>query len=85
LPPNRHQRFLDYLLLEKELATSEPIGLSLNDTLREERLPLPHAQRGIAFLPASEKGYFDALAPDFELILQNGPDLGTRLDEGNYV
>jgi hypothetical protein len=41
---------------------------------------VPHVQRGIAYLPASEKCYFEALAPDFELILQNGPDLGVRLD-----
>jgi glycosyltransferase A (GT-A) superfamily protein (DUF2064 family) len=41
---------------------------------------VPQAQRGIAYLPAAEKGYFDTLAPDFELILQNGPDLGIRLD-----
>jgi hypothetical protein len=40
---------------------------------------------GIAYLPASEKGYFDGLAPDFELILQDGPALGTRLDGEDYV
>jgi glycosyltransferase A (GT-A) superfamily protein (DUF2064 family) len=41
---------------------------------------VPHVQRGIAYLPASEEGYFRALAPDFELILQDGSDLGARLD-----
>ena len=51
----------------------------LQDTLDLMRR-VPHIQRGIAYLPASEKGYFDNLAPDFELILQNGPDLGIRLD-----
>jgi rSAM/selenodomain-associated transferase 1 len=51
----------------------------LQDTLDLMRR-VPHAQRGIAYLPAAEKGYFDALAPDFELILQNGPNLGVRLD-----
>jgi rSAM/selenodomain-associated transferase 1 len=51
----------------------------LRDTLDLMRR-VPHTQRGIAYLPAAEKGYFDALASDFELILQNGPDLGVRLD-----
>jgi rSAM/selenodomain-associated transferase 1 len=51
----------------------------LRDTLDLMRR-VPHVQRGIAYLPASEKDYFDDLAPDFELILQNGPDLGIRLD-----
>jgi rSAM/selenodomain-associated transferase 1 len=51
----------------------------LRDTLNLIRR-VPNVQRGIAYLPASEKAYFDALAPDFELVLQIGPDLGTRLD-----
>ena len=51
----------------------------LQDTLDLMRRVF-QTQRGIAYLPASEKGYFDTLAPDFELILQNGLDLGTRLD-----
>ena len=51
----------------------------LRDTLDLMRR-VPLVQRGIAYLPASDKGYFDALAPDFELILQSGPDLGVRLD-----
>ncbi len=51
----------------------------LRDTLDLMR-QIPDIQRGIAYLPALEKAYFDALAPDFELILQNGPDLGVRLD-----
>ena len=51
----------------------------LRDTLDLMR-QVPNVQRGIVYLPASEKAYFDTLAPDFELILQNGPDLGIRLD-----
>lgn len=51
----------------------------LRDTLDLMRR-VSDAQRGIAYLPATEKNYFDTLAPDFELILQNGPDLGIRLD-----
>jgi len=34
----------------------------------------------IAYLPEGEEDYFRALAPDFELLLQSGPDLGARLD-----
>lgn len=37
-------------------------------------------QRVIAYLPFEAHDYFQHLAPDFELILQNGPDLGSRLD-----
>lgn len=51
----------------------------LRDTLDLMR-QIPNAQRGIAYLPAVEKAYFDALAPDFDLVLQDGPDLGIRLD-----
>jgi rSAM/selenodomain-associated transferase 1 len=51
----------------------------LRDTLDLMRR-VPAVQRGIAYLPASEEDYFRDLAPDFELILQNGSDLGARLD-----
>ncbi len=34
----------------------------------------------IAFLPNGAKAYFQQLAPDFELIQQDGLDLGARLD-----
>lgn len=34
----------------------------------------------LAYLPLGEKGYFAELAPGFELVCQDGPDLGTRLD-----
>ncbi|MCL4302182.1 MAG: TIGR04282 family arsenosugar biosynthesis glycosyltransferase [Anaerolineae bacterium] len=51
----------------------------LGDTLDLIR-QVPAAQPVIAYLPALEKPYFAALAPDFELILQDGPDLGVRLD-----
>lgn len=37
-------------------------------------------QPAIAYLPAEERAYFEALAPDFELIEQEGSDLGVRLD-----
>jgi rSAM/selenodomain-associated transferase 1 len=34
----------------------------------------------LAFLPEDAHGYFRALAPDFDLMPQCGPDLGARLD-----
>lgn len=51
----------------------------LRDTLDLMR-QTPSAQPVIAYLPPSEKTYFAKLAPDFELVLQHGPDLGVRLD-----
>lgn len=51
----------------------------LRDTLDLMR-QVTSVQPVIAYLPPSEKAYFAELAPDFELILQDGPDLGVRLD-----
>lgn len=51
----------------------------LHDTLALIR-QTPNTQPAIAYLPPSEKAYFAKLAPDFELVLQDGPDLGVRLD-----
>jgi uncharacterized protein len=34
----------------------------------------------IAYLPPGEEGYFQALAPDFDLLLQDGADLAERLN-----
>lgn len=51
----------------------------LRDTLELMR-QTPNVQPVIAYLPSSEEAYFAELAPDFELILQDGPDLGVRLD-----
>lgn len=51
----------------------------LYDTLDVMRRALA-VQRVIAYLPFSEQSYFTTLAPDFELLLQEGADLGTRLD-----
>lgn len=50
----------------------------LKDTLSLMR-QVPDTQPIIAFSPAAEKPYFTRLAPDFELILQLGDDLGERL------
>jgi uncharacterized protein len=51
----------------------------LRDTLDLIRR-VPDAQPVIAFLPEDARSYFAALAPDFELLRQEGADLGARLD-----
>ena len=51
----------------------------LNDTLDIIR-QIEQVQPVIAYLPAGAENYFQQLAPDFELIQQDGPDLGARLD-----
>ncbi len=51
----------------------------LRDTLDVAR-GVPHVTRGINYLPREAEQYFRALAPDFDLLLQTGNDLGERLD-----
>jgi rSAM/selenodomain-associated transferase 1 len=51
----------------------------LHDTLELMR-QVPGVRQVIAYLPAAEVTYFSEMAPDFELILQEGSDLGARLD-----
>ena len=51
----------------------------LQDTLDQMRM-VDETQRLIAYLPQNAQNYFLRLAPDFELALQNGHDLGERLD-----
>jgi hypothetical protein len=51
----------------------------LRDTLDLMR-QVPAVKPVIAYLPLGEESYFANLAPDFELLLQAGPDLGARLD-----
>lgn len=41
---------------------------------------VPGVQPAIAYLPSTEGAYFQHLAPGFELIDQQGTDLGARLD-----
>jgi hypothetical protein len=41
---------------------------------------VPDVHPAIAYLPAEERAYFQSLAPDFALILQEGDDLGERLN-----
>ena len=52
----------------------------LLDTLALMR-QVPDVERAIAYLPEDERAYFAGLAPDFGLHLQQGADLGARLDE----
>ena len=51
----------------------------LRDTLDLIR-ETPDVQPVVAYLPDEARTYFAELAPDFEHILQEGDDLGTRLD-----
>lgn len=51
----------------------------LRDTLDLAR-QVSGALPAIAYLPEGERHYFSRLAPDFRLLLQDGPDLGHRLD-----
>lgn len=51
----------------------------LRDTL-ELVQNVPDVQPVVAFLPAEARAYFTDLAPNFELLEQQGEDLGTRLD-----
>ncbi len=51
----------------------------LRDTIDLVR-QVPEVWPVIAYLPAEEKDYFTDLAPDFDLLLQTGRNLGERLD-----
>ena len=51
----------------------------LLDTLEQMR-QVDNAQRVIAYLPLDAWDYFHRFARDFELVPQNGHDLGSRLD-----
>ena len=50
----------------------------LRDRVAQVR-ELTGVSRVIAFTPASERGVFQRLAPDFTLIVQHGTDLGARM------
>lgn len=41
---------------------------------------VPNITRAIAYLPQGSEAFFQGIAPDFELVLQQGDDLGARLD-----
>ena len=68
--------------LSPPLSPEQACGLYecfLFDTLEQIR-QVDGVERVIAYLPADARGYFHRLAPDFQLIQQEGPDLGARLD-----
>ena len=52
----------------------------LADTLEIMRC-VPDVRRGIAYLPKGAEAYFSDLAPELELVLQQGESLGERLDQ----
>jgi len=66
-------------LLSPEQA-SELYECFLLDTLDVMR-QVNGVHRVLAYLPEGDEAYFRNLAPDFELILQHGRDLGERLDD----
>ncbi|MBI3761243.1 MAG: TIGR04282 family arsenosugar biosynthesis glycosyltransferase, partial [Chloroflexi bacterium] len=51
----------------------------LRDTLDLIR-QVPNVRPIVAYMPEDADGYFRALAPDFDLLPQQGDDLGARLD-----
>jgi rSAM/selenodomain-associated transferase 1 len=68
--------------LSPPLSPEQAAGLYecfLRDTLDLMR-QTAGVERRIAYLPEHEEAYFRALAPDFSLLLQQGGDLGQRLD-----
>jgi rSAM/selenodomain-associated transferase 1 len=69
-------RLLPALSPEQAAALSECFLKDTLDVMRQ----VPNAQREIAFLPETERPYFVRLAPDFGLYVQEGADLGARLD-----
>ena len=68
--------------LTPPLSPTQAAGLYecfLGDTLDVIR-QTPEVQPVVAYLPASAESYFATLAPDFERLVQEGNDLGERLD-----
>lgn len=60
-------------------ASAELYACLLKDVLDVVRC-VPAMSRAIAYLPQGSESYFGQIAPDFELLLQEGDDLGARLD-----
>ena len=75
-PGQTKTRLLPTLSPEQAAALSECFLKDTLDLIRQ----VPNVQREIAFLPETERPYFARLAPDFGLHLQEGADLGARLD-----
>ena len=81
--PNAPRRVILKTRLTPPLSPEQAAALYecfLRDTL-DLACRLPGVTPAIAYLPAEERAYFEALAPDFELVLQEGANLGGhRLD-----
>ena len=60
-------------------AAAEFYQCLLHDVLDIVRA-VPDITRAIAYLPAGSESFFNDIAPDFDLMLQQGDDLGARLD-----
>jgi hypothetical protein len=75
-PGQTKTRLTPPLTPEQAAALYECFLLDTLDLMRR----VPGVQPVIAYLPAEAQAYFAGLAPDFEHLLQAGPDLGARLD-----
>lgn len=75
-PGRTKTRLTPPLTPEQASALYECLLLDTLDLMRS----VPDVQPAIAFLPAEERAYFAALAPDFDLVIQQGDSLGERLD-----
>jgi len=76
-PGQTKTRLTPALAPEQSAALFECFLLDTLDLMRR----VPNVQHEIAYLPEQERAYFAGLAPDFGLHLQQGADLGARLDE----
>ncbi|MCI0419469.1 MAG: TIGR04282 family arsenosugar biosynthesis glycosyltransferase [Anaerolineae bacterium] len=75
-PGQTKTRLSPPLTPEHASALYECFLLDALDQMRE----VDKAQRVIAYLPLDARDYFHRFASDFELVPQNGHDLGSRLD-----
>lgn len=78
-PGESKTRLSPPLTLEQAAQLYESFLLDTLDLMRQ----VARVQRVIAFSPESEQDYFQRLAPDFGLLLQQGSDLGARLDNAS--
>ena len=76
-PGQTKTRLTPALAPEQAAALFECFLLDTLDLMRR----VPNVQHEIAYLPEHERAYFAGLAPEFGLHLQQGANLGARLDE----
>lgn len=77
-PGQTKTRLMPDLTGEQAAALYECFLRDTLDIIRAARQQLPLTPI-IAYLPAGDEAYFQALAPDFDLLLQEGSDLAERL------